>query len=309
MKVLIIGLGAIARKHIKVLYEIDPNVELVTLRSGKNNVEEENLRQIFSYESIQNEEFSFAIISNPSHMHKETINKLIKYNIPLFIEKPVHSSVDLSEQIDKIKKAGIKTYVACNLRFLDSIKYFKSRCGNPNSKRINEINVYCGSYLPEWRPATDFRKHYSVNPEAGGGVHLDLIHEIDYIYWIFGKPDNVRRYFSNKSSLNINSIDYANFLLEYKDFTVNIILNYYRRDPKRSLEVIFDNETWFIDLINNNIKNSIEILFESNQRIIDTYKDQMVYFINTINNDVKPFNTINDGYETLKICLGDDIKG
>ena len=43
----------------------------------------------------------------------------------------------------------------------------------------------CHSYLPQWRKK-NYKKSYSSNAKLGGGVSLDLSHEIDYIQWIFG---------------------------------------------------------------------------------------------------------------------------
>jgi len=39
--------------------------------------------------------------------------------------------------------------------------------------------VHTGSYLPEWRPLTDYRANYAAREETGGGCILDCIHEID----------------------------------------------------------------------------------------------------------------------------------
>ena len=46
--------------------------------------------------------------------------------------------------------------------------------------------VLCGSYLPSWRKNIIYNKSYSSDKKKGGGVLLDLSHEIDYITWILG---------------------------------------------------------------------------------------------------------------------------
>jgi predicted dehydrogenase len=171
------------------------------------------------------------------------------------------------------------------------------------SKRLNEVNVYCGSYLPDWRPNIDFRKTYSAIPELGGGVHIDLIHELDYLYWLFGMPKGVKRNFRSQSSLSILSFDYANYLLDYNGFCANVVLNYFRREPKRNLELVFDDETWNIDLLKNQITCNHQTIFSSEQRIADTYPLQMEYFIDSIKEKESTFNTISDAYNVLKICL------
>lgn len=303
MKILIIGLGSIAKRHISVLRQILPNSELFALRSNKDAPVYDHVKNLYRIEEIKDYDFRFVIISNPTIYHKDTIKKLIQFKLPLFIEKPVHASLDLDNILQKIKKEKIKTYIACNLRFLDTLKYLKEQILFGETKKINEVNVYCGSYLPEWRPDQNFRDIYSANAELGGGVHLDLIHELDYTYWLFGKPKKVFRFFSKQSSLNISAYDYANYLLEYDGFCVNIILNYFRRDAKRNIELVFEDETLNVNLLNNKIESKNKIIFSSDQRIYDTYELQMQYFIDTINKDLKPFNTIEEGYEVLKIGL------
>src|SRR5690606_19349874 len=137
-------------------------------------------------------------------------------------------------------------------------------------ERVNEVNVYCGSYLPDWRPGVDFRKVYSANKELGGGVHIDLIHELDYVFWLWKEPRKTRAFFSNTSSLDISAFDYANYLWTYDGFSVSIVLNYYRRDPKRTLEIVTEQATYQVDLLNNTIEKNGEIVFSSQQRINDT---------------------------------------
>lgn len=169
---------------------------------------------------------------------------------------------------------------------------------------MNEINAYCGSYLPEWRPNINFRDIYSVNPDMGGGVHIDLIHEVDYLYWLFGMPEKTKTVFRSRSSMRIKAYDYANYCLIYNSFCASVVLNYYRKDTKRTLELVFEDETWIVDLRKNIIMSQDKIIFKSDQNMIDTYLDQMNYFVQLVKTNKKTsFNTIEDAYNVLKICL------
>lgn len=303
MKVLIIGLGSIGKKHVAALRSINPSIQIDALRSSKSNVELEGVVNYYEFNEIKQNKYDFAIISNPTSEHKRTIEQVVQLNIPLFIEKPLFHNLDIEDLVKNVISHNITTYVACNLRFLNSLIFLKKYLTS-NSIRINEINVYCGSYLPDWRKDTDYKNNYSAIPELGGGVHIDLIHEIDYLYWFFGMPNNTHRFFSNKSSLNITAYDYANYILEYQNFNVNIILNYFRRDAKRTCEIVLEDLTLTANLLENKIVDSNQkIIFESEQKMIETYKNQLEYFIACIKNNSKPFNTIEDAYNLLKICL------
>lgn len=309
MNVLIIGLGSIALKHISVLRQLNIPITIYALRSSRQSKNIEGVRNIYSLEEVKALNITFAIISNPTSEHKKTILNLLDYvHCPLFIEKPLYHTLDVVEILEKIKNLNILTYVACNLRFLDCLQYIKKYIDTNKEKRLNEVNVYCGSYLPEWR-VTDYKKSYSAIPELGGGVNIDLIHEIDYLYWIFGIPQNTNVYCKNKSSLNIKAIDYANYCLDYDLFCANVVLNYYRRDYKRTFELVFEDRSILVDLKTNSILSNEQILFKSEQQIADTYYSQMQYFINQLaikSNSTD--NSIFDAYNVLKIILKNDVK-
>ena len=303
MNVLIVGLGSIAEKHIKALKVIDYNVQLYALRSSNNAVEIPKIINIYNISHLANFKFDFAIISNPTNLHYETIRALIPFKIPLFIEKPVFDKIDDESILKEIKDNKIITYVACNLRFLDSLIFTKKFIVD---KRINEVNSYCGSYLPDWRPNKDFRTIYSANKEMGGGVHIDLIHEIDYICWFFGMPKKVHDFKSSKSSLDISAFDYANYLFEYSSFSANITLNYYRRDSKRYLEIVTSDGTVYVDLLKNEVQFKNKIIFVSERTSLDTYEDQLTFFINNILQKKEKFNSINEAFQILKLCIQND---
>ncbi len=305
MNILIIGLGSIARKHVDAIRKCRPGVNIYALRSG--TVAESYLEVINIFHLDNSIQFDFVIVSNPTRLHERSILDSLELGCPIFIEKPVLS--DLSNAYEIIKRVNQKntaTYVACNLRFHPVLKYLK-KYFQDSEMVINEVNIYCGSYLPDWRPWSDYRKIYSAIPELGGGVHLDLIHELDYCIWLFGYPESTSVSKSNVSSLGIESIDYAHYLLNYPKYSAAITLNYFRRDPKRFIEIVFDKTTWHIDLLKCTVTNNDnEIIFSEEFNVLQTYHDQMSYFINAIETKQKMMNDIEESIQILKVCLANE---
>lgn len=300
MKVLIVGLGSIAQKHIAALKAVYNEPEIFALRSGQPANIVEGVQNVYDISEISDLNIDFVIICNPTSEHKASIEKLLPLKLPLFIEKPLFSELGQESLIKQIGDAAIATYVACNLRFLECLTFAKDYV---TSQRINEVNIYCGSYLPNWRPGVDFRKVYSANAEMGGGVHIDLIHEIDYAHWLFGQPQSVQAIKRNVSSLEITAVDYANFVLQYTQFTVGIVLNYYRKDSKRTCEIVCEDGTLLVDLLANTVAWNGEIIFRSDKNIISTYKDQIQFFDKEILTGKSNFNNVAEAYQILKVCL------
>ena len=307
MNILIVGLGSIAKKHIFALKSLNLELKIFALRSNSNAEIFEDVTNIYNIDATDLK-FKFIIISSPTYLHFDYIKKLALLGTPLFIEKPaIHSlnNVDVLKKI--IEDEKLITYVACNLRFHPCISFLKEKLKR-DQLEINEVNVYCGSYLPEWRSNKDYKSIYSANADMGGGVHLDLFHEIDYTTWLFGFPKKISSLLRSVSTIEINAPDYANYTLEYEKFTANIILNYYRRKVKRELELVLNSETLIVDLINNSIMSDKgrTLFTDKNFHLNDTYQLQLKYFIDSINNGILPMNSFVESIENLKICLNNE---
>jgi predicted dehydrogenase len=303
MNVFIVGLGSIARKHIKALRAIDSQARILALRSSSDAVIENDIANIYDWAELK-EAPDFILISNPTKFHKGAIIRALDFNCPLFIEKPVMSDLEDSNEIsESVSKKGLLTYVACNLRFHPCLKYLKTYL-TTEKIRVLEVNVYCGSDLSQWRPGTDYSESYSAKAEWGGGVHLDLIHEIDYCYWLFGKPESHSSVKRKVSDLRIDSFDYANYLLHYPHFTTNITLNYYRKKAKRGLEIVTSEGVIYADLLNATILlDNNKIFSDPNFLMEQTYTEQMNYFIQSCKAGMGMDNDFQEALEVLKIAL------
>ncbi len=310
MNILIVGLGSIGKKHLSVIYTLYPMAIIFALRSKRKSIKYENVINVYSIDELEIS-IDFVIISTPTYLHENDIIKFSKLGCPLFIEKPVLHNLKNIESINNILFSNnIKTYVACNMRFHPGIVHLKNFIDN-NKSKINEVNVYFGSYMPNWRNGIDFRENYSSHEDMGGGVHLDLIHELDYCIWIFGYPKSIKSVFRKVSNLEINSVDYTNYILFYDNFTLNIKLNYYRIDSKREIEILTNDTTLIYDLIQNKVfdNKSKQILYHEDFSMMDTYNNQMKYFIENINNNQKTImNNFEESIKILKIALNDKFE-
>ena len=303
MNVLIIGLGSIGRKHVDALKKIEPKVVIFALRNSMSADAYLDVNNIYTISDLKSK-IDFVIISNITSEHEKSILQTIELNCPIFIEKPVlNSTINAESLSQKLLSNNILTYVACNLRFHPAIQFFSNYLKSHDLK-INEVNIYSGSFLPEWRKGKNFREIYSSNKELGGGVHLDLIHEIDYCIWLFGFPGKVINVQRNVSTLEIDACDSANYIMQYPKFTATINLNYYRRDKKRQIEILTEDATILIDLEKNSITNLVtnEILFTTNFNILETYLHQMNYFISNIISNKQPMNSFFEAVKILKLA-------
>ena len=299
MKVLFVGLGSIGKKHLNALLKLNASIQIFALRSGIKNEEIVGVYDIYKFSQVP-KDLTFSIIANPTFEHFNSLKMLIPLGKPIFIEKPpLDSLLGSKELIEMIERYSTRTYVGFNLRFLTSLMWLKQ---NLNTKEVIEVSVYCGSFLPNWRKG-DYRTSYSADRNKGGGVQLDLIHELDYVIWIFGYPKAVQKFDSKFSTLDITSSDYSFFHLIYADKCISIKLNYYRQTPKRDIEIISSKEIIYVDLLKNNVRINNKIVHQGDGNILNTYDDQLSYFIENLNSGKEFPNNFENSLKTLKIVL------
>lgn len=301
MKVLIAGLGSISRRHRVALSRIVPDVQFFALRSSRKGANVEGVQNIYTLDEVPSD-CDFVIIATPTAYHVETLRQILPLGLPVFLEKPpIQNLEDASEIETLISENGNLVYSAFNLRFHPLITWTKTYL---EGKRVVEVQSYCGSYLPEWRPNQDYRTNYSAIKEQGGGVHLDLTHEIDFVRYLFGNPISVDHKLRTVSDLDIDTVDSARYWLEYSDKVVNIVLNYFRRDPKRTLEIVTDTETIEVDLIRGIvILNRTDVIHRIEVDPQESYNLQMAYWLECIQSGSVPMNEFSESLNTLKICL------
>lgn len=310
MKVGLIGFGSIGKRHCWNL--MDQGVNDITLFREFGSGNALNLEEIYDFDAFLNKPFDFIIISNPTAFHHKYLKPILTKNINVFIEKPVVSNWSEYEEIKKkaIEYSGF-SLVAYNMRFHPVVKKVKELLDQQFIGQVYSARFFVGQYLPDWRPDTDYRKSYSSIKEMGGGVILDLSHEIDMARFFFGNAGKNFHAISTKiSNLEINTEDIAEIHYQSEsEVIVSLHLDYLVRGYSRYFEIIGEKARIIGDLS----KNTLNIIGDKNETILSEsfsefdrnkmYVDLITYYLENFKSGKEVQLNLNYGLETLKIAL------
>tara|TARA_R110001592_G_scaffold195720_4_gene443400 strand:+ start:189 stop:998 length:810 start_codon:yes stop_codon:yes gene_type:complete len=266
MKAIIIGGGSIGQRHSTNLNNLGVSTRIV------------DIDEINDIDKILKEGFDIGLVCSPNIKHIEHCLKLAQYNIPIFCEKPFYSSNEgIEELLNLIKEKNLITMVGCNLRFTPEIEKidYKSKY----------ISVYFGYNLKKWRPQSNHLESYSANKHLGGGVLLDVIHELDYLYYKFGEIKNIS-YIKNKlTNITNDTEDLVTGRIEFKNGNIaDFNLNYLTDEYYRYYDELKDNALYRTHF---KIDNSM-------------YMKEIEYFLQQVTNNNSCMNNFQEASNLLK---------
>ena len=123
MKVLIVGFGAIGRRHYKNLLKIKGMKIIICTKRKNLQIKNNDVKIISDIDNCLKENPDVGFITNETAFHVSTAIKLANQGLDLFIEKPLSNSTSGIKKLNKIvKKRKIITQMGCNLRFHNCIK-------------------------------------------------------------------------------------------------------------------------------------------------------------------------------------------
>ena len=306
----IVGLGSIGRRHLRLISEIRPDIKIIVVRSGHGSACDEEKMAVKITDSIGDaikEGIQAAIISSPATLHLKQSLELAKNGIHLLIEKPIsHTSDRVKELLKIVNENRITTMVGYVLRYDLGAMKFKNWLDNKVKGKILHARIECGSYLPDWRPDQDYRKTVSALPELGGGVLLELSHELDYLHWFFGNPVDVQAQIRNSGTLDINVEDQADLLITSKQgYPITVQIDFNRRHIERKCKVLTTEGELIWDAVNKNVTwkgvNKEQFKYEYNNERNSIYRKQLEVFFDCIENDNDPIVTVKDGINVISL--------
>ena len=317
--ILIVGLGSIGLRHLRIAREIFPESRIAILRHQETKEIPKDANKVF-YTLSDAIQFKpqIAIICTPASIHIEISMALVQEGVHVLIEKPISNKKEgLEELNNEAVKNNCVLMVGYNLRFLSSLNKFKNLIDNNFIGDLYSVRSEAGQYLPSWRDK-DYRKTVSAKKSLGGGVLLELSHELDYLRWIFGDIEFVQAQLSRQSTLDIDVEDTVHTILTFKKNykNINLIgslsLDFIRHDKVRICHVIGDKGslrwnglTGDIDLFELN-STGWKNIYKDKVNLDQSYKEEWLHFIECINKKEYSKISFQDGIEVLNII--DSIK-
>jgi predicted dehydrogenase len=243
-RVVIVGYGSAGRRHYRILSKILPSSDIYgiskTMSRKKRAAEEPHF---CSFRSLRGLRPSLGVVSSATVRHAGDAMKLAKFCKAILVEKPIAMRLSQGQSmVKRCQQSGIYLAVGYNLRFLASLRKFRSLVSNGVVGQIKKIDCVASQYLPWWRASQDYRTGVSAQKRLGGGVLLELSHELDYLLWIFGPAVQVRATLRRTSKLTIDVEDDARIKMKIQRpggqrIPVELLLAFGRKEHRRFCQV------------------------------------------------------------------------
>lgn len=314
-RVLIVGLGSIGKRHLRIARELLPAADIRVLRHQPNSeIPDYANGCIFTIEDALAFLPNVAVIASPAPFHVATAQALAAAGVHLLIEKPLSASLNgVTQLIKTCRKQRAILLTGYNLRFLPSLQRFRELIGEGIIGDVSSVRCEIGQHLPSWRPESDYRQGVTANQKLGGGALLELSHEIDYLCWIFGEVEWVTSILSRQSSLEIDVEDTAHLILGFSpqvngnQLIATLNLDLIRHDTTRTCLAIgekgslrWDGLTGQVMVYRAGEKNWCELFRYQHQRD-DSYRAEWQEFLGCVFDGRTPMITGEDGLKVLEI--------
>ncbi|GFK94861.1 scyllo-inositol 2-dehydrogenase (NAD(+)) [Fundidesulfovibrio magnetotacticus] len=309
----VLGLGSIGMRHLNnlralgierlVAYDPDPSRREAAAAAGANFHTD--------LEDALAQGPQAALVTGPSNVHVPLALAAARAGCALFIEKPLsHSMEGLDELQAELTSRGLAAMVGCNMRFHPGPATVKRLLDEGAAGRPLHARVATASYLPSWRPASDYRRSYSADPVQGGAV-LDCIHELDLALWYLGPARLRASAVLPGTSIGIEADGLAELLLAHSCGALSSVhLSFIERDYHRACRVACEEGTISWDFGQPRVllhgpdgRLARELPLDPAWSVNDMYLDEMRHFLGCLETGEAPANPLAEARDCLAIAL------
>lgn len=248
MRFLICGLGSIGQRHFRNLKALGHD-QIAVYRTGKgaNNAFvgkflEEHKPEEFSDLScaLNGWKPDAVLVTNPTSLHVPVALEAARAGCHLLIEKPLwhQNGTELSELLRVVDEKKLVAAVAYHWRFNQCLGMLRAWLAEKEMSKPISVRAFVGEQVSGWHSWEDHRDSYACRADLGGGVVLTLSHDIDMLYWLFGKPESVSAVGGNFVHRDLDVEDTAEVGLRFKGGLVaSLHMDYWQPEKKREIEI------------------------------------------------------------------------
>lgn len=332
-KVLITGLGSVGQRHARNLNALYGNsIELyayrqrnlnhvihkdLTMTEGAPEKEYRIIRTFSNLEMALSTGIDAVFITNPPQLHIDTAIAAVKAGAHVFIEKPLSHNLEKIDQLIELLNENNKVgMVGHQFRYHIITKKIKQIIKNDELGKLCSAQFIFAEYFPGMHPYEDYRISHAAREEKGGGAILSLNHDIDIACYFFGLPRKIFCIGGKYSSLEMNTEDTAQIIMEasseFNKIPIHILLDFISRPTRREWIISGDKGTVKADLVKSTLTIEIHNHDLNSKPIIEDYssfvRDEMFYgeirdFFSAIDHSSKSPIEVSEAKNILQVAL------
>ncbi len=243
---IVLGAGSVGMRHRRVLQHLGSSVVTVSRRPEAGEHQTVSAALASDYPD-------YVVVATETERHLESLESLVDcgYSGQVLLEKPI---LDRPVPLPSLPFSSIS--VGYQLRFHPAVRELRSVL---DRRQVLSAQVRYGQYLPAWRPGRDYRETVTAGP--GGGVLLELSHELDLIQWLLGPAEVIRGRTLSSGLFDMEREDLAVGLLSIQSGgLISLELNCLDRVQNRTMTVTTSDHFFRLDLINGSLERDGEMI-------------------------------------------------
>lgn len=319
MNILVIGLGSMGRRRIRLLKKYNKELNIIGVDSKEERRKQaKDELDIDSFSALdralEDKQYFAVFISTSPLSHAELINKCLQNDIHVFTELNLVSDM-YDENIQLANKKGKTLFLSSTFLYRREMQYLSKKI-KTGCNKVNYV-YHVGQYLPDWHPWENY-KNFFVGDKRTNGCREFMAIEFPWIIDTFG---DIKSYEVKKDKMSSLELDYPDnymFLLEHANGNKGVIaLDVISRKASRNLEIFGEDlhikwdgtpQGLYDYDIESKEDEHIELYQDIDKRkeycasiIEDAYFDEIVNFFDVINGDGQRRYSFEKDKELLKL--------
>lgn len=217
MRTIVVGLGSMGKRRIRLLKKIDPNMAIMGVDTNAQRTEFARKEYEIDVcndleEALKNFRADCAIISTAPISHAGIIRACLLAGVHVFTE--LNLVDDMYEENMKLAEdKGLVLFLSSTFLYRDEIEYI-IKCVENTQAKVN-YSYHIGQYLPDWHPWESFQDFFVSNKRTNGCREIFAI-ELPWLTKAFGKVVSYQVVKGKNTKLPLDYSDNYLLLLEHE---------------------------------------------------------------------------------------------
>jgi len=319
MTCLVIGLGSMGRRRIRLIKQYDERIRIIGVDMQESrrqqSMDEFGIETCMSIEEAikKHEECEAAFVCTSPLAHSKVIEECLNNDLHVFSE--INLVADgYEENIIKAKEKGKLLFLSSTFLYRKEVEYINKAIAEKEDKKLYRYHI--GQYLPDWHPWENYKDYFVSNKRSNACRELFAI-ELPWLVKSFGQIEKVHTVFGNATSLDLDFPDYYMVLVEHANGNMGTItIDVVSRKAVRNFEVyneklhimwdgtpngLYDFDINTKELKNVSLYDSVDKLSGYSENIIENaYFGEVSNFFECIKDKENPRHTFEEDLAILK---------